>query len=66
MQLHHSLGILFEVTVMQQLVSAAEQRQLAVLNGCYHNGVSAMTVVVDARWSKRSRRYSYSTKSGVG
>ena len=37
-----------------------------MLNSCYHNGVSAITVVVDAGWSKRSHEHSYNTKSGVG
>ena len=67
MHLECSLGTLFEATVSQQLLSAGKQeRQLAVLNGCYHNGVPAITVVVDAGWSQRSHKYSYNVKSGVG
>ena len=67
MHLERSLGTLFEATVSQQLLSAGKQeRQLAVLNGCYHNGVPAITVVVDAGWSKRSHKHSYNAKSGVG
>ena len=66
MHLEHSLGTLFEATVSQQLLSAAEQeRQLAVLNGCYHNGVPAITVVLDAGWSNRSHKHFYNAKSGV-
>ena len=67
MHLECSLGTIFEATVSQQLLSAGKQeRQLAVLNGCYHNGVPAITVVVDAGWSKRSHKHSYNIKSGVG
>ena len=67
MKLERSLGTLFEATVSQQLLQAGEQeRQLAVLNGCYHNGAPAITVVVDAGWSKRSHKHSYNAKSGVG
>ena len=32
----------------------------------YHQGVPAITVIVDAGWSKRSHRHSYNAKSGVG
>ena len=43
-----TLGTLFEALVSKQLLSAGkEERQLAILNGCYHNGVPAVTVVVD-------------------
>ena len=67
MKLERLLGTLFEATVSQQLLQAGQQeRQLAVLNGCYHNGVPAITVVVDAGWSKRSHKHSYNAKSGVG
>ena len=53
--------------VSQQLLSAGEQeRQLAVLNGCYHNVMPAFTFVVDAGWSKRSHKHSYNAKCGVG
>ena len=61
------LGTLFEAIVSQQPLSVGKQeRQSAVLNGCYHNGVSAITVMVDAGWSKRSHKHSYNAKSGVG
>ena len=67
MHLECSLSTLFEATVSQQLLSAGKQeRELAVLNGCYHNGVPAITLVVDTEWSKRSHKHSYNVKSGVG
>ena len=43
-----------------------EERRLAIENDQYHQGVPAITVVVDGGWSKRSNRHSYNAKSGVG
>ena len=37
-----------------------------MLNVCYHNGVPAITDVVDVGWSKRSHKYFYNAKSNVG
>ena len=33
--------------------------------GCYHEGVPAMTVIIDGGWSKMSHKHSYNAKSGV-
>ena len=35
-------------------------------SGSYHDGVPAITVIVDGGWSKRSHKHSYNAKSGVG
>ncbi len=43
-----------------------EKRQLAMERGEYHEGVPAITVVVDGGWSKRSHKHSYNANSGVG
>lgn len=43
-----------------------EERQLAVQRGDFHQGVLAITVIVDGGWSKRSHKHSYNAKSGVG
>ena len=43
-----------------------EERRLAIENNGYHEGVPAITVVIDGGWSKRSHRHSYNAKSGVG
>ena len=34
--------------------------------GSYHNGIPAITVVVDAGWSKRNHNNSYNVNSSVG
>ena len=43
-----------------------EERRLAIENNEYHEGVLAITVVIDGGWSKRSHHHSYNAKSGVG
>lgn len=61
------MGTAFEATVSTQLLTAGQmERQLAIAQGNYHNGVPAITVVVDAGWSKRSHKHSYNANSGVG
>ena len=39
--------------------------ELAIEKGCYHEGVPAITVIMDGGWSKRSHKYSYNFKSGI-
>ena len=46
--------------------AAEEEKRIAISKNCYHNGVPAISVVVDAGWSKRSHKHSYNAKSGVG
>jgi len=60
------MGAAFEATVSKQLLTAGQvERQLAIAQGNYHNGVPAITVVVDAGWSKRNHKHSYNANSGV-
>lgn len=47
------------------LESGAEEKKLAIERGDYHQGVPAITVVVDGGWSKWSHKHSYNAKSGV-
>ena len=49
---------------MQQ--AAEEEKRSAINKGSYHDGVTAISVIVDAGWSKRSHKHSYNAKSGVG
>ena len=57
----------FEATVNQQLLTAGQkERQLAIAQESYHHRVSAITVIVDEGWSKRSHKHSYNANSGVG
>ena len=43
-----------------------EERTLAISQNRYHQGVPAITVILDGRWCKRTHRHSYNAKSGVG
>ena len=42
-----------------------EERQFAIENDEYFQGVPAITVIGDGGWSKRSHKHSYNAKSGV-
>ena len=48
------------------LIAGQKEKHLAIKQENYHNGVSAVTVVVDAGWSKRSHKHSYNANSGIG
>ena len=43
-----------------------EEKRLAEENRGYHQGVPAITVIVDGGWCKRSHKHSYNAKSGMG
>ena len=48
------------------MISAGkEEREIAITNNSYHQGVHAVTVIVDGGWSKHSHKHSYNVKSGV-
>ena len=65
--MEHSLGTAFEAMVAESLLIAGQmEKQLTIEQENYHNGVPAITVVVDAGWSKRSHKYSYNANSGFG
>ena len=66
-ELERTMGAAFEGIVSRKLLTAGQvQKQLAIEKGSYHNGVPAITVVVDGGWSKRSHKHSYNANSGVG
>ena len=48
------------------MISAGkEEREIVITNNSYHQGVPAVTVIVDGGWSKHSHKHSYNAKSGV-
>ena len=47
-------------------IAGEEERALAIANNSYHQGVPAITVIVDGGWCKRTHRHTYNAKSGVG
>ena len=42
-----------------------EEKRLAEQRKDFHQGVPAITVIIDGGWSKRSHKHSYNAKSGV-
>ena len=48
------------------LEAGKEEKRLAIERGDLHQGIPAITVIVDGGWSKHSHRHSYNAKSGVG
>ena len=42
------------------------EKGIAISQNRYHQGVPAITVILDGGWSKRSHKHSYNAKSGVG
>ena len=65
--MEHSLGTAFEAMVGENLLIAGQkEKQLIIEQENYHNGVPAITVVVDDGWSKHSHKYSYNANSGFG
>ena len=43
----------------------AAEKAIAISNSRYHQGVPAITVIVDGGWSKHSHKHSYTAKPGV-
>jgi len=52
--------------LLRESMKAAGQEAIAISKGRYHQGVPAITIIVDGGWSKRCHRHSYNAKSGVG
>ena len=48
------------------LEAGREEKEIAIKEGTFHHGVPAITLTVDAGWSKRSHKYSYNAKSEEG
>ena len=48
------------------LAAGKKERELAVQKNSYHQGVPAITVIVDAGWSKRTHKHTYNALSAVG
>ena len=42
-----------------------EEKQIAIQQGHYHDGIPAITVIVNAGWCKRTHKHSYNALSGV-
>ena len=47
------------------IAAGEEEKRLAEARGNFHQGIPAITVVVDGGLSKQSHKHSYNAKSGV-
>ena len=66
-QTERTIGEWWRERWQQSMIEAGRaERDMAIERGDYHEGIPAITVVVDGGWSKRSHRHSYNAKSGVG
>ena len=52
--------------VVAMAEAGQREKELAISNNQYHQGVPSISVVADGGWSKRSHKHSYNAKSGVG
>ena len=43
-----------------------EEKEIAIENNHFHQGIPYISIVADGGWSKRSHKHSYNAKSGVG
>ena len=62
-----SIGEWWKEKLMESMREAGrEEKRLAEERGSFHEGIPAITVIVDGDWSKRSHKHSYNANSGVG
>jgi len=47
-------------------LAGKEERTIAITQSRFHQGIPAITVILDGGWSKHSHKHSYNAKSGVG
>ena len=63
-RLERKLGKMMEEEMSQELLKAGEEERALATESL--DGVPAISVVVDAGWSKRSHKHSFNANSGVG
>ncbi len=60
------IGEMWGRALNEAMVEAGRmERDIAIQNNSFCEGVPAITVIVDGGWSKRSHKHSYNAKSGV-
>ena len=66
-EIERCLGTSFEQLLLALMIKTEkEEKQMAKQDNNYHEGVPAITVIVDGGWRKRSHKHSYNANSGVG
>lgn len=62
----HDIGQWWKEKLAESMAEAGrEEKRLAQERGSYHEGIPAITVILDGGWSKRSHKHSYNANSGV-
>ena len=60
------IGEMWRQVLQQSMAEAGRrEREIAMEKGSFHEGIPAISVIVDGGWSKRSHKHSYNAKSGV-
>ncbi len=55
-----------EILQKEMIEAGMEERRRAVERNDYHEGVPAITVIIDGGWSKMAHKHSYNAPGGVG
>ncbi len=55
-----------EVLQREMIEAGMEERRRAIERNDYHEGVPAITVIIDGGWSKMAHKHSYNAPGGVG
>ena len=59
----HDIGEWWKEKLMESMIDAGkEEKRLAEVRGSYHDGVPAITDIVDGGWCKRSHKHSYNMR----
>ena len=65
-QTEREIGEVWKQQLLETMAEAGrEEKRLAELRNEYHEGIPAITVIVDGGWSKRAHKHSYNANSGV-
>ena len=66
-QTERDIGEVWEREMKKAMLEAGkEEKRSAEQRGDYHQGVPAITAIVDGGWLKRSHKHPYNAKSRVG
>ena len=67
MTIEEEIGRLWKTVLEEEMINAGkEERDLAIENGEFFNGIPAITIICDGGWSKRTHKHSYNAMAGVG
>ncbi len=66
-KIEEKIGQWWKKVLQEEMLAAGmEERKLAEEAGDFHEGIPAITVIIDAGWSKMSHKHTYNAPGGVG